>query len=52
MLLELLLEQELRTSMFCLESKDEMPAQDEEVIEAKDEGVVVNNGWGLKANYY
>ena len=33
-------------NLFSLEGKDEMPAQDEEVCEAKDEGVVVNNGWG------
>ncbi len=33
-------------NMFCLESEKEMPAQDEEVFEAKEEGVVVNNGWG------
>ena len=44
----------LRTSaktvnMFCLEGENEMPAQDEEVIEAKEEGVIVNNGWGPKS---
>ncbi|MEG0035598.1 MAG: FAD-dependent oxidoreductase, partial [Oscillospiraceae bacterium] len=32
--------------MFCLEGAREMSAQDEEVQEAKAEGVVVNNGWG------
>ncbi|MEG1316303.1 MAG: FAD-dependent oxidoreductase [Oscillospiraceae bacterium] len=32
--------------MFCLEGAQEMSAQDEEVQEAKAEGVVVNNGWG------
>lgn len=30
--------------MFCLEGKDEMPAADDEVEEAKEEGVTVNNG--------
>ncbi|MCB5560604.1 FAD-dependent oxidoreductase, partial [Anaerosalibacter bizertensis] len=35
-------------NMFCLEGENEMPAQDEEVIEAKDEGVIVNNSWGPK----
>lgn len=33
-------------SMFCLESKAEMPAQDDEVAEAKDEKVEIQNGWG------
>ena len=35
-------------NMICLEGKDEMPAQDEEVLEAKDEGIVIDNGWGPK----
>ena len=34
--------------MFCLESKEEMPASDEEVMEATGEGAVINNGWGPK----
>lgn len=43
----------LRTSaetvnMFSLEGKTEMPAQDEEVFEAKEEGIVIQNGWGPK----
>lgn len=33
-------------SMFCLESADEMPASDEEIREAKEDGVSVNCGWG------
>jgi NADPH-dependent glutamate synthase beta subunit-like oxidoreductase len=33
-------------NMFCLEDADHMPAHDEEVIEAKEEDVVVNNSWG------
>ncbi|NLY81839.1 MAG: FAD-dependent oxidoreductase [Clostridiales bacterium] len=33
-------------NMFCLESEEEMPAQDEEVSEAKEEGISIYNGWG------
>jgi NADPH-dependent glutamate synthase beta subunit-like oxidoreductase/NAD-dependent dihydropyrimidine dehydrogenase PreA subunit len=35
-------------SMFCLEGEKEMPAQDEEVAEAKEEKVIIQNGWGPK----
>ena len=35
-------------SMLCLESKEEMPAQEEEVSEAKKENVSIYNGWGPK----
>ncbi len=35
-------------SMFCLESRDIMPASDEEVAEAVEDGVEVNCGWGPK----
>jgi len=35
-------------TMLCLESETEMPAAKDEVTEAKDEGVLVNNGWGPK----
>lgn len=35
-------------NMYCLESAEEMPAQDEEVEEAKEENIGVNNGWGPK----
>lgn len=35
-------------NMFCLESEQEMPAQEEEVLEAKQEKVVIQNGWGPK----
>jgi len=35
-------------NLFCLESAAEMPAQDEEVAEAKEENVRINNGWGPK----
>jgi len=33
-------------SMACLESREEMPALDEEMEEAANEGITVNNGWG------
>ena len=35
-------------SMFCLEQRDEMPASDDEVEEALEDGVSVNCGWGPK----
>lgn len=35
-------------SMFCLESEAEMPASKEEQVEAKEEGIKINNGWGPK----
>ncbi len=34
--------------LYCLEGEDEMPAQEDEVAEAKDEKVSINNGWGPK----
>lgn len=37
-----------KVSMFCLESKDEMPASREEILEATEEHVAINNGWGPK----
>ncbi len=36
------------TAMYCLESKDEMPALLEEQEEAKIEGIEINNSWGPK----
>ena len=33
-------------NMYCLESKDEMPALDEEIEEAESENIIINNGWG------
>ncbi|MBQ9886057.1 MAG: FAD-dependent oxidoreductase [Lachnospiraceae bacterium] len=36
------------TMLFCLEGRDIMPASDEEVSEAEEEGVRINNGWGPK----
>ncbi|MBR7071986.1 MAG: FAD-dependent oxidoreductase, partial [Eubacterium sp.] len=35
-------------SMYCLESREEMPASDDEVEEALEDGVSVNCGWGPK----
>ncbi len=35
-------------SMYCLETRDIMPASDEEVAEAEGEGVAVQCGWGPK----
>lgn len=34
--------------MYCLESREQMPALDEEIEEAMSEGIVVNNSWGPK----
>jgi len=36
------------TSMYCLESEQEMPALPEELEEARGEGIAINNGWGPK----
>ena len=35
-----------KVSMFCLESRDEMPASREEILEATEEEVAIHNGWG------
>lgn len=35
-------------SMFCLEDRDNMPASDEEIEEALEEGVKLDCGWGPK----
>lgn len=37
-----------KVDMFCLESREEMPALDEEIEEAEAEDIVVNNSWGPK----
>jgi NADH-quinone oxidoreductase subunit F len=34
--------------IFCLESRDEMPAWDKEVEETLDEGIAINTSWGPK----
>ncbi len=38
----------INISMFCLESREIMPAGGEEIQEAEEEGVVINPGWGPK----
>ena len=37
-----------KVSMFCLESRETMPASKEEIMEAEEENVVINCGWGPK----
>ncbi len=37
-----------KVSMFCLESRDEIPASREEILEATEEKVAIHNGWGPK----
>ena len=37
-----------KVTMLCLEGENEMPAADDEVAEAKEEGIAVQNGWGPK----
>ena len=34
--------------MFCLESRETMPASKEEIAETLEEGIAINNGWGPK----
>jgi thioredoxin reductase/ferredoxin len=35
-------------TLLCLESREEMPAAKDEVAEALEEGIVIENGWGPK----
>ena len=35
-------------TMLCLEGVNEMPAAKDEVAEAKEEGIIIKNGWGPK----
>ena len=37
-----------QVDMVCLESRKEMPALDDEIDEALDEGILLNNSWGPK----
>lgn len=37
-----------KVDMFCLESKKEMPALEEEIEEALGEDIIINNSWGPK----
>jgi len=39
---------DVKVSMFCLESKDTMPASKEEILEAEDENITIMPGWGPK----
>ncbi|MCG4734485.1 pyridine nucleotide-disulfide oxidoreductase, partial [Casaltella massiliensis] len=32
--------------MFCLENREQMPALEEEIEEALEEDIVINNSWG------
>lgn len=34
--------------LYCLESREIMPAAKEEIAEAEEEGIKINNGWGVK----
>lgn len=35
-----------QSMLYCLESREQMPAHKDEVLEALDEAVAINNGWG------
>ena len=37
-----------KISMFCLEAREKMPASNEEIEEALEEGIILNCGWGPK----
>ena len=37
-----------KVSVVCLEKEDEMPAHEWEVARAREEGVIIHNGWGLR----
>ena len=37
-----------KVSMFCIESKEQMPALDEEIQVAESEDITINNSWGPK----
>ena len=37
-----------KVTMVCLESRETMPASKDEIMEAEEENVIVNNGWGPK----
>ncbi len=37
-----------KISMFCLETREKMPASNEEIEEALEEGIILNCGWGPK----
>jgi NADPH-dependent glutamate synthase beta subunit-like oxidoreductase/NAD-dependent dihydropyrimidine dehydrogenase PreA subunit len=35
-----------KVNLFCLESRNQMPALEEEILDAEAEGIVINNSWG------
>lgn len=37
-----------KVNMFCLETREQMPALEEEIEEAEEEGIAINNSWGPK----
>ena len=37
-----------KVSQFCLESREQMPALEEEIEEAEEEGITIGNSWGPK----
>ena len=37
-----------KVDMYCLESREEMPALEEEIEEALEEDIIINNSWGPK----
>lgn len=37
-----------QVDMYCLESREEMPALEEEIEEALEEDIIINNSWGPK----
>lgn len=39
---------ETKVGMFCLENREQMPAQEEEIHEALSEDIEINNSWGPK----
>ena len=39
---------DVNVSMFCLEDREHMPASEEEIEEATEEGIKINCGWGPK----
>ncbi len=39
----------VKTTMVCLEKEGEMPAYKQEIEEALEEGIIIQNGWGLES---
>lgn len=38
-----------KVQMVCLEQRSKMPASEEEIARAEEEGITISNGWGLKS---